>query len=76
MLLYMSAFINTQPESCSVFDFAADPLVLPQAAEEADLSGEHLVVGDLVHQLFTWEPHMRNTCLYFCEWTTMHVFST
>lgn len=40
-------------------DFAADSLILPQTAEEADLSGEHLVVGNLVHQLLTWEQQMK-----------------
>lgn len=46
-------------------DFAADSLVLPQAAEEADLSGEGLVVGNLEHQLFTWEQHMRISSFVF-----------
>lgn len=49
--------LSTSPQSSSMVDFAADSLVLPQTAEEADLSGEHLVVGNLVHQLFTCEQH-------------------
>lgn len=31
----------------------ADPLIVPQAGKQADLGGEHCVVGDLVHQLLT-----------------------
>lgn len=34
-------------------DFAAHSLVLPQAAEQADLGGEHRVVGNLVNQLLS-----------------------
>lgn len=49
----------TSPQCLTVVDFAADSLVLPQAAEEADLSGKDYVVGNLVHQLFSWERHMR-----------------
>lgn len=47
------------PVSWSVVDSAAEALVLPQTAEEADLGGENLVVGDLVNQLFTWGQRTR-----------------
>lgn len=51
-------------------DSATDSLVLPQAAEEADLSGEDLVVGNLVQQLFTCKQHkvkflFRNITLFY-----------
>lgn len=45
----------TSPEPLAVADFAADALVLAQAAQEADLGGEDAVVGDLEQQLLTWD---------------------
>lgn len=45
--------LSTSPQSLTMFNFAADSLELPQTDEEADLSCEHLIVGYLVHQLFT-----------------------
>lgn len=47
--------MSSSPESSAVVDFTADSLVLPQAAEEADLSGENFVVGNLKYQLLTWK---------------------
>lgn len=44
---------SASPEPLTVVDFAAHALVLAQAAQEADLGGEHRVVGNLEHQLFT-----------------------
>ncbi len=55
------------PEPLTVADFAADSLIFPQAAEEADLSGEDVVVGNLVKQLFTWKKHMRILNFNFWE---------
>lgn len=65
---------STSPQFSTVVDFAADSLVLPQTAEEADLRGEHLVVGNLVHQLFTWEQH-EDFMFSLCEWKAINIFS-
>lgn len=59
---------STSPQCLTVVDFAAYSLVLPQAAEEANFSGKDYVVGNLVHQLFSWKQHMRiSSFLYVNE---------
>lgn len=46
---------DASPQSPTVVDLAAEAVILPKAAKEADLSGQHLVVGDLVKELFTYD---------------------
>ena len=40
-------------------DLAAHAIVLSQAVQQTDLSGQNLVVGDLVDELFTWTQATR-----------------
>lgn len=50
----------TSPEPMALGHFAAHTLIVPQAAQEADLGGEDAVVGDLEQQLLTWDQHRRS----------------
>lgn len=51
--------MSSSPKCLTMADSAAHSLVLLKTAEETNLRGEHLVIGNLVHQLPAWEQKMR-----------------